>query len=120
MVFLLVGLLLLALKVAEIGPVADWSWLLVLAPFGLAAAWWAFADAAGLTQKRAIAKMEQRKVDRRKRDLEALGLGVKPGRATAAASRARVVPSRHDSSHAEGDSRHNMREAEDSRREPRL
>lgn len=76
MAFLLLGLALLALKFAEIGPVATWSWWVVLAPFGLAVAWWAYADGTGLTQRRAIAKMEKRKADRRQRDMEALGLGI--------------------------------------------
>lgn len=74
MAFLLLGLALLGMKVAEFGPVATWSWWVVLAPFGLAVLWWAFADGSGLTQRRAIEKMEKRKVDRRQRDMEALGL----------------------------------------------
>lgn len=74
--FLLLGLALLAMKAAEFGPVANWSWFIVLAPFGLAVLWWAFADSTGLTQRRAIAKMEKRKVDRRQRDMEALGLTI--------------------------------------------
>lgn len=74
MAFLLLGLALLGMKVAEFGPVAAWSWWVVLAPFGLAVLWWAFADGSGLTQRRAIDKMEKRKVDRRQRDMEALGL----------------------------------------------
>jgi small Trp-rich protein len=36
MAFLILGILLLTLKLAEFGPVAAWSWWLVLAPFGLA------------------------------------------------------------------------------------
>lgn len=78
MAFLLLGLALLAMKFAEIGPVANWSWWIVIAPFGLAVAWWAWADSTGLTQRRAIAKMERRKGERRERDVQALGLGV-PG-----------------------------------------
>jgi len=74
MAFLLLGLALLAMKAAEFGPVAGWSWWVVLAPFGLAAAWWSFADSTGLTQKRAIDKMEKRKAERRQRDMDALGL----------------------------------------------
>ena len=61
MALLIVGIVLLALKLAEIGPVAAWSWWLVLLPFGLAAAWWGFADATGLTQRRAMDKMDERK-----------------------------------------------------------
>ncbi len=42
MAFLILGILLLALKLAEFGPVATWSWWVVLLPFGLATAWWGF------------------------------------------------------------------------------
>lgn len=76
MAFLLLGLALLAMKAAEFGPVATWSWFIVLAPFGLAVLWWGFADSTGLTQRRAIDKMEKRKVERRQRDIEALGLTI--------------------------------------------
>lgn len=77
MAFLLLGLALLAMKVAEFGPVATWSWWVVLLPFGLAVLWWAFADGSGLTQRRAIEKMEKRKTERRQRDMEALGMTTK-------------------------------------------
>ena len=76
MAFLLLGILVLAMKLAEFGPVADWSWWWVLLPFGLAVAWWGFADATGFTQRRAIDKMERTKEERRSRNLEALGLGL--------------------------------------------
>ena len=69
-----IGAVLLLLKIFEIGPVANWSWLVVAAPFGLAALWWAIADSTGYTQRRAVEKMEQRKIARRERDMVALGL----------------------------------------------
>ena len=75
MAFMILGLALLAMKLTEFGPVADWSWWWVLAPFALAVAWWGFADKMGLTQRRAMDKMEARKAERRNRNLEALGLG---------------------------------------------
>lgn len=74
MAFLLLGLALLGMKVAAFGPVATWSWWVVLSPFGMAVLWWAFADGTGLTQRRAINKMEKRKLERRQRDMEALGM----------------------------------------------
>ena len=80
MAFLFVGIVLLALKLAEFGPVAAWSWWVVLLPFGLAVAWWGFADSIGLTQRRAMDKMEQVKAERRSRNLEALGLGTRRDR----------------------------------------
>jgi small Trp-rich protein len=75
MAFLCLGLALLAMKLAEFGSVAAWSWWVVLLPFGLATAWWAFADGIGLTQRRAMGKMEAKKTERRNRNLDALGLG---------------------------------------------
>jgi small Trp-rich protein len=77
MAFLILGVVLLVLKVAEFGPVAEWSWLWVLLPFGLAAAWWAFADATGMTQRRAMQRMDERKEQRRQRSMEHLGLDVR-------------------------------------------
>lgn len=76
MAFLILGILLLAMKMAGFGPVAAWAWWVVLLPFGLAVAWWGFSDSIGLTQRRAMDKMEQTKADRRNRNLEALGLGT--------------------------------------------
>lgn len=75
-----VGTLLLILKLLEIDPVAGWSWYWVLGPFGAAVVWWAWADGTGWTQRRAIDRMEKRKVQRRERDMAALGLDVQSGR----------------------------------------
>lgn len=72
--FLLIGLALLAMKLGDFGPGANWSWLVVLAPFGLAIAWWGFADSTGLTKRREIKKMDDRKAERRGKSLEALGI----------------------------------------------
>lgn len=75
MAFLILGILLLALKLAEVGPVAGWPWWGVLLPFGLTVAWWGLSDKLGLTQRRAMKQMERKKAVRRLRNLEALGLG---------------------------------------------
>jgi small Trp-rich protein len=74
MAFVVIGVLLVALKLAEFGPVAEWSWWWVLSPFPFAAAWWAWSDASGLTRKREIDKMEQRKAARRRKHLVNLGM----------------------------------------------
>ena len=87
MAFLILGILLLAMKLAEFGPVAAWSWWLVLAPFGLAVLWWGFADSIGLTQRRAMDKMEEKKIERRNRNLEALGMGPRRDRKARSISR---------------------------------
>lgn len=73
MYFLGIGLVFLAMKYLEIDPVAQWSWLVVLAPFGLAMAWWSWADATGYTKKKAMQKMEQRRIDRINKSKEAIG-----------------------------------------------
>jgi small Trp-rich protein len=77
MPLVIVGALLLLAKAAEFGPTAGWPWWAVLAPFGGAALWWYFADSTGITQRRAMQKMEDRKVERRERAMEALGLDTR-------------------------------------------
>jgi small Trp-rich protein len=72
--FLLIGVIALALKYLEIAPVADWSWWVVLLPFALAAAWWAWADASGYTKQKEIDKMDKRKRDRLERQRDAMGM----------------------------------------------
>ncbi len=73
MFFILIGVLLTVLKFLEIGPVASWSWWIVVAPYGVALAWWSFADATGRTAQAQADKTEARTKDRRKRNLEAMG-----------------------------------------------
>ena len=75
-----IGIVLLLLKYLEIAPVAAWSWLWVLAPFGLTVAWWSWADATGYTKRKAMDKMDQRKQERLDKSREALGLGIKKRR----------------------------------------
>jgi small Trp-rich protein len=77
MLFLGLGLILLALKYLEIGPVALWSWWVVLAPFGLAVAWWAWADWSGYTKKKAMDRENARKQARIEKQRDAMGLGIK-------------------------------------------
>lgn len=72
-----IGLVLLALKYLELGAVASWDWWLVLAPFGLAVAWWSWADWSGYTKKKAVQKMDKRKQDRIDKQREAMGMGPK-------------------------------------------
>ena len=44
MLFVGLGLVLMVLKFMEIGPVAMWDWWIVLSPWALAVAWWAWAE----------------------------------------------------------------------------
>ena len=66
------GLILMLLKYIEWGPVALWSWWLVLAPFALAVVWWTWADATGYTKKKAMQRDDKRRDERRTRTKEAL------------------------------------------------
>ena len=75
--FIVLGVLLIALKLGDVGPVAAWSWWGVLAPFGGALLWWAYADSSGLTKRREMQKDEERKAERRQRNVENLGMGPK-------------------------------------------
>ena len=83
MLFIIIGVLLLALRIAGVSPMADWNlelfgdlWKLAL-PFILALVWWAWADGSGLTKRREMEKDEQRKTERRARSIDNLGLGPK-------------------------------------------
>lgn len=75
--FVLLGVLLMSLKYAAIGPVATLSWWWVLSPFLAALLWWAWADKYGWTQKKAMDRMDAKKEARRKRSLQDLGLDPK-------------------------------------------
>jgi len=83
MFFIIVGVLLIALRIAGVSPMADWNlelfgdlWKFAL-PFILALFWWGWADASGLTKRREMEKDEQRKAERRARNIDNLGLGPK-------------------------------------------
>ena len=77
MYLLALGLVLLALKYFEYGPVANWAWWWVLSPFGLAVLWWAWADWSGYTKKKVVEKEDARKQARIQKSREALGAGTK-------------------------------------------
>lgn len=74
MLLLGLGILLLLMKYLEFGPVATWDWWVVLAPFGLAAVWWAWADWSGYTKRKAVEKENKRKQARIERQREQLGM----------------------------------------------
>ena len=76
MLFLILGVVLLALKYLEIGPVALWSWWMVLAPFGLAVLWWAWADWSGYTKRKAMEKEDAKKAARIAKAKDAMGQGL--------------------------------------------
>lgn len=77
MPFVAIGVLLVLLKFLEIGPVAAWSWWIVLAPFAVAVVWWAISDATGITARRESDKVDARARARREKNLEAMGMSTK-------------------------------------------
>ncbi|MBL8323993.1 MAG: TIGR04438 family Trp-rich protein [Rubrivivax sp.] len=87
MLFVVIGVILLVMNWAGIGPPAHWNFNLFgdlwkfLWPFGAALAWWAWSDSTGRTQRKAIERMEQRKLDRRDKAMEALGFGPRARKA---------------------------------------
>jgi small Trp-rich protein len=85
-----IGVLMIVLNLVGIGPTAQWTWQIglengaitgdlwkFLLPFVLALAWWAWSDATGLTRRREMNRDEERKAERRRRNVAALGLGTK-------------------------------------------
>ncbi|HVZ43434.1 MAG TPA: TIGR04438 family Trp-rich protein [Ramlibacter sp.] len=74
MYFLGIGIILLAMKYLYIAPVANWSWFIVLAPFAMAAAWWAWADWSGYTKRKASERENARKQARIDKNRESLGI----------------------------------------------
>lgn len=77
MVFVLLGLALLALKLLGVAPVAAWSWWWILSPFALAFVWWEIVDPMfSISRKRAMAEMAQRQSERRDKYRRSLGIGV--------------------------------------------
>ena len=74
MYFLILGVALVVMKSLEFGPVAGLSWLIVLLPFAMAGAWWAYADRSGNTMRREMEKMDKRRDDRIDKQRAALGM----------------------------------------------
>lgn len=78
--FVAIGVAMLVMNLAGIGPVGEWVWgwgemgLFILVPFGLAVVWWAWADMSGLTQRKAMEKVDAKREARRQKSLDALGM----------------------------------------------
>lgn len=80
MYFLGLGVVLLALKYLEVGPVAAWSWWWVLSPFGLAIVWWAWADSSGYTKRKSMERENLRRQARIDRNKDAIGTNYRSKR----------------------------------------
>ena len=86
MLFVVIGVLLIVLNVANIGPFGAWNWELFgdlwkfVLPFLCALAWWIYSDKSGLNKQREMNRMEQKKKDRRKDNLASLGMDTRSRR----------------------------------------
>ena len=86
MLFVAIGVLLIGLHFAGIGPFAAWTWEITgdlwkfCLPFALAMAWWAWADKSGLNKRREIEKMDAKKAARRKENMVSLGTDTRSSR----------------------------------------
>ena len=77
MYFVVIGVVLLVMKAADFGMVATWPWWGILSPFGLAVAWWIFAESIGYTKRREMDKMDARVKKRREENLAKLGMDAR-------------------------------------------
>lgn len=66
------------MQLLGIGPLGEWTWaddwVKLLAPFGLAAVWWTWSDWSGYTRRKAMARDDERRLARRQKSVDALGL----------------------------------------------
>ncbi|MGZ5277390.1 MAG: TIGR04438 family Trp-rich protein [Caldimonas sp.] len=86
MLFVAIGLLLIVLNLANIGPFGAWNWEFFgdlwkfVVPFLFAVAWWVYSDKSGLNKRREMDRMEQKKKDRRQENLVSLGMDTRARR----------------------------------------
>jgi small Trp-rich protein len=86
MFFVVIGVVLIGLNLAGIGPVGEWTWNLTgdlwkfAMPFAFALGWWGWADTSGLTKRREMERMDARKEARRLKNMDALGLNTRQSR----------------------------------------
>ena len=80
MLFVIIGIVVIVLNVANIGPFGRWNWEFFgdlwkfTVPFILAVVWWVYSDLSGLNKRREMERMEKRKRDRRQENLVSLGM----------------------------------------------
>jgi len=84
--FVIIGVAIIGLNLASIGPFALWNWEFTgdlwkfCVPFAFAIAWWAWSDVSGLNKRREMDKMDAKKQARRENNLAALGFDPKARR----------------------------------------
>lgn len=78
MAFVILGVVLITLHFAGIGPPATWNWAFggdlwkFVLPFVLALAWWAFSDMTGRTRRMAMQKEQAKAQSRRHKQIDSL------------------------------------------------
>ena len=88
MLFVIAGLVLIGLNIADVGPFGRWNWEFFgdlwkfVTPFLLAIVWWIYSDKSGLNKRREMQRMEDKKQARREQNLESLGMNAKTRRRT--------------------------------------
>jgi len=86
MVFVLIGLVVIGLNLADVGPFGRWNWEFFgdlwkfCVPFAFAILWWIYSDMSGLNKRREMQRMENRKETRRQENLQALGMDARTRR----------------------------------------
>ena len=84
--FVLIGLAIIGMNLASIGPFANWNWEFTgdlwkfCVPFGFAVLWWIWSDKSGLNKRREIDRMDAKRQARREENLAALGFDPKSRR----------------------------------------
>lgn len=73
MYFLGLGLIFLAMWYLGMDPVASWPWYIIFAPFAAAVAWWSWADSSGYTKRKAMQRMEDKRIARINKHKETIG-----------------------------------------------
>jgi len=86
MLFVVIGVVLIVLNLADIGPFGAWNWNLFgdlwkfLVPFVMAVLWWIWSDVSGLNKRREMERMDKKKKDRREENLAKLGMDTRARR----------------------------------------
>ena len=84
--FVLIGLAIIGMNLASIGPFANWNWEFTgdlwkfCVPFGFAVAGWIWSDVSGRNKRREMDRMDAKRQARREENLAALGFDPKSRR----------------------------------------
>ena len=73
MYFVMLGLALLLLRWLGVEPMAQWSAWSMFLPFIAAPVWWAWSDASGRTRRLQEDRIDERRRERRRKAIDALG-----------------------------------------------